>query len=207
MTQITHPELVRALLKPGNEIADTMTADEADLWHNATGVMTEATEIIESVLATAVNPNVRFDRENLTEELGDLEFYIEGVRQRLEIERNSTLFLMDVDTGRGSMLFNSAALAAAAGKLLDRVKKVVIYKKPVGDLLLPIRDALAEIEQFMHRIRTDMGITRSETITGNIAKLSVRYAGLSYSDSAAQERADKATPHGFADKASPQAAA
>lgn len=42
----------------------------------------------------------------------------------------------------------------------------------------------------MEGLRQRLGITREETITGNIVKLGKRYAD-GYSDKAAQERADK----------------
>lgn len=112
-----HSELVRALVKPGEKIVDSMTAIGADLLHMAVGVSGEAGELLDAVKKHVIY-NKPIDLENIVEELGDLEFYMEGLRQNL-------------------------------------------------------------------------GITREETLTANIAKLSVRYAGLTYSDQAAQDRADK----------------
>ena len=43
----------------------------------------------------------------------------------------------------------------------------------------------------MEGIRQNLGISREETLERNIAKLSVRYSKLTYSDRDAQERADK----------------
>lgn len=114
---MTHPELVKALAKPGANIAYQLTPANAHILHMAVGVCGEAGELIDAVKKAAIY-NKPIDRENVIEELGDLEFYMEGLRQGL-------------------------------------------------------------------------GIAREETIAANIAKLSVRYSALTYSDEAAQARADK----------------
>lgn len=115
---ITHPEMVRALVKPGAAILDSFDAAKADLIHGAVGIAGEAGELLDAVKKHVIY-NKLLDRENVIEELGDLEFYMEQVRQNL-------------------------------------------------------------------------GISREETLAANISKLSVRYASLTYTDEAAQARADKA---------------
>jgi uncharacterized protein YabN with tetrapyrrole methylase and pyrophosphatase domain len=52
-------------------------------------------------------------------------------------------------------------------------------------------EELGDLEFYMERIRQIVGITREETLKANIEKLSVRY-GKTYSNEAAQARADKA---------------
>lgn len=85
-----HAYMVWGLRKSGEEIRMDMTAAEADLWHMATGVATEAGELLTAVKANVVYRKA-LDRENVIEELGDLEFFIEGLRQVLEITRDETL--------------------------------------------------------------------------------------------------------------------
>jgi NTP pyrophosphatase (non-canonical NTP hydrolase) len=114
---ITHPELVRALCKPGQQIADELTAEGAHLWHMSSCLCGEAGELFDAIKRKVIYQK-KLDRANVVEELGDLEFYLEGLRAAL-------------------------------------------------------------------------GITREETLEGNIAKLSTRYGELKYSDTQAQERADK----------------
>lgn len=114
---ITHSELVTALVKPADQIADNMTADEADLIHAIMGISGESGELLDAIKKHVIYKKA-LDRDNVVEELGDMEFYMEQLRQRLDI-------------------------------------------------------------------------SRQETIEHNIIKLSERYASLSYSDQAAQERADK----------------
>jgi len=128
---ITHPQLVAALVKPGADIAAQLSPDAADLWHAATGIAGEGGEVLDAIKKVAIY-NKPLDVENIVEELGDLEFYMEQLRQR--------------------------------------VSKLVGYP-----------------------------ITREMCLEANIAKLSERYKSLTYSDQAAQDRADKAgdTPRKF----------
>lgn len=189
--QIQHPDLVKALVKSGASIAASLSAGSADLWHGATGVAGETGEIIEAVLSH-IDHDLTLDRENMVEELGDMEFYLEQVRTRLGIERDQTLCLIAANDRRltGSLLYDAANLAAAGMKLLDLVKKQVVYNKAPESFSYVM--TLAGVELGMENIRQHCGITREETIEANIAKLMVRYGSGSYSDQQAQERADKA---------------
>lgn len=83
----------------------------------------------------------------------------------------------------------ATGVAGEAGELLDAVKKVAIYNKPID--LENVVEELGDLEFFMEGIRQNLGITRQQTLDANIAKLSVRYSEMQYSDKAAQKRADK----------------
>ena len=115
---LSHPELVTALAKPGDVIANELTGKDAHELHMAVGIAGEAGELLDAI-KKAVIYRKPLDRVNVIEELGDLEFYMEGLRQSLSI-------------------------------------------------------------------------SREEVLTENINKLSTRYQSMSYTDSAAQQRADKA---------------
>lgn len=114
---MNHSELVKALVKPGVNILETLTPEKAELWHMGTGVSGEAGELLDAIKKHVIY-NKPIDRENVIEEVGDLLFYIEGICQLLD-------FTME-------------------------------YAKEK-----------------------------------NIEKLSIRYSKLEYSDTAAQDRADK----------------
>ena len=88
------------------------------------------------------------------------------------------------------LLHMAVGVSGEAGELLDAVKKAAVYNKPIG--LANVVEELGDLEFYMEGLRQGLGITREETLQGNIAKLSVRYNGLKYSDAAAQARADKA---------------
>lgn len=83
----------------------------------------------------------------------------------------------------------AVGVSGEAGELLDAIKKVAVYRKPVDRA--NVVEELGDLEFYMEGLRQGLGITREETLLANINKLSKRYEGLKYSDSAAQTRADK----------------
>ena len=85
-----HAKLVAVLAKPGQVIADEMTGFDAHLIHMAVGVSGEAGELLDAIKKRVIYRKP-LDRENVIEELGDLEFYLEGLRQSLEITREETI--------------------------------------------------------------------------------------------------------------------
>lgn len=82
-------------------------------------------------------------------------------------------------------------ISGEAGELLDAVKKATVYRKPIDheNVVEEVGDILFYIEGLCQAY----GFTVEEAIQANIAKLSVRYAGFQYSDTAAQVRADKSS--------------
>ncbi len=87
---ITHAEMVSTLVKSGAEILDTLTPAKANLWHLASCVPSEAGELFDAVKKHVIYGK-EIDMKNVIEELGDIEFYLEGVRQALHITREETL--------------------------------------------------------------------------------------------------------------------
>lgn len=85
-----HSELVSALVKPGLHILHDLTPDKVDMLHMGIGVCGEAGELIDAIKKVVIY-NKPIDRANVVEELGDLEFYMEGLRQTLRISREETL--------------------------------------------------------------------------------------------------------------------
>jgi NTP pyrophosphatase (non-canonical NTP hydrolase) len=81
-------------------------------------------------------------------------------------------------------------ICGEAGELLDAVKKAVIYRKNLDRT--NVIEELGDIEFYLEGFRQSVGIHRDETIKENMDKLSKRYAKISYTDEAAQNRADKA---------------
>jgi len=85
-----HSDFVLALAKDGAAIARELTPSEAHQLHMAMGISSEAGELLEAVKKAAIY-NKPIDRENVVEELGDLEFYMEVLRQALLITREETI--------------------------------------------------------------------------------------------------------------------
>lgn len=85
-----HHQLVQALAKPGADITASLTPEPAHLLHMSIGISGEAGELLDAVTKAAIYRKP-IDRDNVVEELGDLEFYMEGLRQGLGITREETL--------------------------------------------------------------------------------------------------------------------
>jgi NTP pyrophosphatase (non-canonical NTP hydrolase) len=81
---------VAKLVKSGTDIIGSLTPTKAHLIHMVVGVSGEAGELLDAIKKHAIY-NKELDRENVIEELGDIEFYLEGIRAALNIHRNSTL--------------------------------------------------------------------------------------------------------------------
>ena len=86
----THGEMVAKLAKSGEEILKSLTPNKCHLWHMASGVGGEAGEV-EDVIKKYVAYNGDLKLDKLIEEMGDLEFYLEGLRQGIGISREQIL--------------------------------------------------------------------------------------------------------------------
>jgi NTP pyrophosphatase (non-canonical NTP hydrolase) len=87
---ISHPDMVGMLCKPGQDILDGLTPGRAHTLHMAVGIAGEAGELLDAIKKYAIYCKP-VDRENVVEELGDLEFYMEGLRTSFNISRSETL--------------------------------------------------------------------------------------------------------------------
>ena len=85
-----YADMVEALCKPGYEIIMELDANKADALHMAVGVSGESGELLDCIKKHAIY-NKPLDRENLVEELGDIEFYLEGLRQVFGVTREEVL--------------------------------------------------------------------------------------------------------------------
>jgi NTP pyrophosphatase (non-canonical NTP hydrolase) len=88
--ETSHMAMVAALVKPGSDILASLTPNKCNILHMAVGISGESGELLDAV-KKAVVYNKPLDRTNVIEELGDLEFYMEGLRQELDISREQTL--------------------------------------------------------------------------------------------------------------------
>lgn len=182
MTQkINHPDMVRVLAKSGADIRASLTDLDCHKAHMIWGLW-EVSEIVGYE-----------DAANLIEELGDFEFYFEGLRQGYGFTYEQTLIaLSQIDPSSfnaDSYLTYGEQLLVVVGNLADLVKKEVIYRKHVeSDTIL---HATAAVQYFLNQFYEHHVATREDAINGNIEKLSKRYEGFKYSDAAAQARADK----------------
>jgi len=90
MDKINHADMVAALVKPDQDIKDSITPEECDLLHMAVGVAGEAGELLDAVKKHIIYRKP-LDMVNMKEELGDLEFYMERIRQICKFSREEVL--------------------------------------------------------------------------------------------------------------------
>lgn len=173
---IRHEEMVTALAKPAEQILAECSPQYMHLLHMAVGVAGEVGELYQST-----------SRENDLEELGDINFYLEGYRQGLEITFEDVMNMVrQLKAGKPF----TGDLHTLSCDLLDLTKKLAFYNKDLDKE--PLVVMLAKIEIRLTSVYKNKQVSRDESLEANIAKLSERYKGLQYSNEAAQQRADKA---------------
>ena len=105
-----HSSMVVSLAKCGDEIIKSLTPESAHLWHMASALCGEAGELFDAVKKSVIYGK-DLDMENVVEELGDIEFYLEGLRSTLEITRLQTLAhnILKLDRRYGEAYSDEAA--------------------------------------------------------------------------------------------------
>ncbi len=90
ITDKFYDDFVASKKKAGEDIVAKMTPEQADALHMAVGVAGEGGELLDAVKRWAIYQKP-IDRDNVVEELGDLEFFMAGLRLRMGITREETL--------------------------------------------------------------------------------------------------------------------
>lgn len=90
MEQKIYADMVTKLKKSGEDILYELDYDKCELLHMAIGIAGEAGELLDAIKKHTLY-NKPLDMDNVIEELGDLEFYMEGCRQVLQLHRNEIL--------------------------------------------------------------------------------------------------------------------
>lgn len=85
-----HHNLVKALVKPAEQIHSELTQFDCQLIHMSMGISGEAGELLDAIKKCTMY-HQPLDMENVIEEIGDIEFYLEGLRQHLGLTREQTL--------------------------------------------------------------------------------------------------------------------
>lgn len=184
MDNITFSEMVSNLCKSPEDILKEMSNDSAHLLHMAVGVSGEAGELAENIATGG-------SLENLIEECGDVEFYLEGLCQGIDwvVPKGRSNISGANDRLIGYALF----LNIHAAEVLDIVKKAAIYNKPLD--VDALKEAIQRVTCAMAGIYAYGGVVREYAIQANTEKLllndNARYKEGSYSNKAAQERSDK----------------
>lgn len=175
---VPYDQMVRNLFKD-------MGSKEASFLHAAIGISGETAELL---VANSI--------ENIVEELGDMEFYVEAGYQVLGGRRSALadgLVLDSADPALHQVLGTvTIAMSTTAGRLLDLAKKGWVYSKPIDeDVERAMRYELMRLEVMMEQLLDMVGVRRPDVLRTNQQKLGKRYPGGVYTDQAAQVRADK----------------
>lgn len=167
-----YPDMVRKLSKSGAEIVASLTPSRAHLVHMAIGIVGEVNEL---------NESVGKGRENTIEELGDLEFFVEGAGQALQdlhLELKAPLPVGQVE------------LTKAGHDFLESVKRFVIYEKSAE--IEKLVDTHRVLKSHLLEVYKTLSFDRNEVLTANHTKLmKKRYKSGTFSNEQAQTRADK----------------
>lgn len=87
-------------------------------------------------------------------------------------------------------LHMAIGISGEAGELLDAIKKAAIYRKPLD--IHNVKEEIGDVLFYITGLLQSIGIDMETVIAENVAKLSLRYQSLSYSNAAAIQRMDKA---------------
>ena len=90
VNEFAYLDMVKALTKTGADIAETIDPDIANMLHHTLGVAGEAGEIVDVVKKHAIY-GLQLDRDHLIEELGDIEFYLAGLRDTIGVTRKTVV--------------------------------------------------------------------------------------------------------------------
>ncbi len=104
------------------------------------------------------------------------------------LAKSGEAIVAELNAEQAHLIHMAIGISGEAGELLDAIKRVAIYQKPID--LANVVEELGDLEFYMEGLRSKLGITREDTLRANVAKLSIRY-GNQYSNQAAIERADK----------------
>lgn len=123
--EIVYSEMVNALAKDGQAIIDGLTRETMHRLHMAVGVAGEAGELLDAIKKESVY-NKPIDRANVVEELGDLEFYMEGLRQSLNITREEVLEgnIAKLSKRYEGLRYSDAAAQNRADKAVEEVGEI-----------------------------------------------------------------------------------
>ncbi len=88
--QVDYAKFVARLTKPGSDIKAQMTEEQANLVHLAMLLATEASEFQDAIKKHAIYQKP-LDMANVIEELGDIEFALQALRNSLRLGRGDII--------------------------------------------------------------------------------------------------------------------
>ncbi len=193
-----HSEMVKRLAKPSEALlAGQVGSDRPHLEHMAFALLIEIGEVAEPLVALANEANIHTENhdgliENVLEELGDIEFFMSGIRQPLGFDRLDLREDEERFSFVGDLPDIILGLLISASHLCDPFKKHAVYGKELTPAMHEsARLAFIEVEEALRVIRSILGFSLPQVLEANMKKLGQRYSSGTYSDAQAIARADK----------------
>ena len=169
-----HLNFVNTMRKSPTDIEAQITTKKLEMLHAAIGIVGEVAELLEL-------SHGRVDKTAILLELGDVEFYINELRNALELP-------FSVRDPHFTTATEVVEMSIFAGLLLDEVKKSALCDKVLD--LTQIDQYVSYIQYYVCRVESQHGYSRREVLERNIEKIRARYPEGNYSDKAAFEKVD-----------------
>lgn len=164
---ITHPELVKNLCKPGIEIADDLNQH------------TLVSRAFYFALEQSIMYGTRLDL------LKKAAIYNKPLSMAVQGKSEPPT----VTAEQAHILHMLAGILGEVAELADELYNHIRFSQPISRTNLS--EEFGDIEFYLEGLRQGLDLDRQEILNQNIAKLSARYSGGTYSDRDAQARADK----------------
>lgn len=175
--EVTFNQMVTDLFKNPNDILESLDADDVNLIHAGMGIITEAREVCLAIFNN--------DWVNLKEEVGDLAFYIEAMRQSID----NAYELAPRETATMVASYDVTTFVMQSMNIFEFIKPLVIYRREVD--LNNVLAILDELDVLLLGICNTHGVSVVEAMEANKIKLLTKRYPNGYSDEAANNRADK----------------
>ena len=109
--------MVKELCKSGEDIKEELTPKECHEMHMILGIAGESGELVDAIKKYVIYRKP-IDIGHVIEEMGDLEFYLEGLRQSLWIDRDDVLNanIKKLKTRHGDFKYSDQAAINRADK-------------------------------------------------------------------------------------------
>lgn len=186
LSEVTHPEMVAILCKPGEQIVKEMTEEDKDLLLLSSRLMVVAAQLFDTV-----KKKVIYRKELNVEGVFNSLAKIDSITCDLQLNLNGADGGRDIPlTPEQAHLWHMiSCVAGEGGELLDGFLQHLIEGEPLN--LTNVVEELGDLSFYEEGIRAPLNLSQAVVLAANKHKLSKRYV-TGYSDKAAQERADKA---------------
>ena len=110
-------------------------------------------------------------------------------KMTLALAKDGADIVKNLTPEQANLWHMATGIGGEAGEVEDVIKKHVIYQKPLD--VENVKEELGDLLFYMSNLMQSVGLSFEEVLQHNVDKLSVRYSSGKYSNSQAQERADK----------------